>query len=444
MRKARVVIPRKDVESDRRLVNIKVTNQSENIMVDRKTLLRSITFSHCDVNSKMLEQMADDFDNLESLCFHHINFSLGESPEYKSFSTKKLESLKVVGCPMMLLEHFQGVHLNSFHFEDSVDAPTNKLPEFISNQTQLESLNITVTLPTFFWLFMVNQFKITGESNKLKKLSIVMHRNISTYNRISAADQDNFIHFLRLRASNLEEITISGFPPCEIFRFALTELKEMRKLSLNYSGCPASYKSYQRLEVSPNIRELSLTGSTADKRIAARVLGKFLDLESINIEFASEPIFKFITRKLRGIQSFSCSSLPTSNFHSKFKDLRELHLEEVVAVDSLVAFLKSNPSVVKVTIKKFVAYMKETEKLVSAVTHAESLKHMQLQGDTKALKLFYEAVKRIKWNCLEVLELIVNNNHENFTRPFIFYLPKDKESWQPDCPHFNDFDDLES
>lgn len=426
--------PNEAIESDRRLVNIKVTSHLENFAEDRRSSLKSITLSQCKLNAAMLKQIVDEFENLESLCLDQIEYWTGESLEIASLEHKKLKRLKVVRCHPILLEYFHAVPLTLFHFENPTIAPEGKLANFISSQTQLVSLNITIDIATSFWVFMTNTFKITGKSDTLKKLTIDIHSR-SDYDAMGKIDEDNFINFLKLRAQNLEEFFITSIPSNEIFEFVVTELKKLQKVAVRYTMCPMSVKLYQnRARVSPSLNELIFCRNVIDKELSVRMLGPFPNLKKITARLACRPMLVFISNELHKMESFTCETLPMGRCKYKFKALKELHVDEITHTRFLSGLLLCNPNIERVTIKKCAVYFDDNRKLVTALAQAKSIRSMKIQGDKQAMEMFFENIRITKWSeTLEVLELVVVDD-VSFKRPFIFYLPKHKSLWKPVSP----------
>lgn len=346
---------------------------------------------------------------------------------------RKLRHLKVLSSDLKVLKIFSASQIKSLEIS-KCDRVECLFKDFLSTQSQLEELKIV--LKEFRFLdFILNDFPIQQCPFKLKRLTI---RCSDVLSSIWLIDRD-FIDFLSLHVTTLQELELAIEVSPEVVSFIITYLRSLKKLSVNMLQLPHDNEFYKNLEPSSNIKELILEGKFLGQNTAERFLRCFKEIESLTLQIGSEEVFKSIEsicKKIRcmTITKFSIFFPLTLNFPC----LKEVHVGEMRSLSTLNIFITENPTIERFTIKEI--FLKDISKTtVEIITHAANIKSLQVRGVSKAMKKFLDIVKEVGWNKLESMELIVKNMNESFTRSFCFNLPKDTKLWQPECPYLDYF-----
>lgn len=429
-------------ESERRFVNIKLTSRldfAKEVISERKQFLKLLSLTQMVMNFTALKEIVKQCENLESLCLDRMHFPTKDSDNIQLIS-KKLKNLQVFGCKTLVLDHFEQIQLISFELKDTVDASAQKLSNFISHQKELKSLIIKTTPPSFFLFFMTNNFKIVGESLNLKRLIVAItcsnqfdlslleritesryfYRN--NYNKLSDNDEENFINFLKLRRS-LEETSIEGFPSENICRFMLTQLPNLRKVTIKNIYYTSSNTS--EISSSPSIKELNISERSISNKIVKKLIAATPQITSLGLDHLSQSDIANISINLKNLVNLSCMTLHFIGSNAKIKGLKSLNLVAVVEKKRFIDFVTENPSLEEISIKMFVnCELDDIKDMMETLIASPNLKKIKIQGYLKEIKFIHNLFKSFAdLGSMKVLELIVDNHpHENFVRKFIFYV----------------------
>lgn len=392
---------------------------------------------------KFIETCYSDFDfqpfmdilvavkKLETVVIKSSSFQ--SIDEVKVLPLRKLKHVKVSGCNLKVLKLFSASQITSLEIDTF--GKEDFLKDFLSEQLKLEELKVESN-GSEFTKFFQNDFPLNQKSYRLKRLSI----RCSNDRKVSRPIEANFINFLTIHACSLQELEIMGTMSEEIYKFIFTQLRSLKKLSVDVRQLPSSGEFYEFLRPAESIKELTLTEKCTEENTVGNVLGCFSAVEKLDLQFVNDKILKVLGSKFKKLQNLSINRFSFSYVPMKliFPCLKEIHVGEVRSISNWNLFIKNNPKIERLTIKEL--YLQDINKAaVKLITHAENIKHIKIQGGLKAMKEFFDIVKIIGWNKLESMELIVKNMNERFTRPFFFNMPSNKTLWNPECPYLDDF-----
>lgn len=346
---------------------------------------------------------------------------------------KDLKHVKVSNCDLKVLKLFSTSQIKSL--ETDTFGKEECLKDFLSTQSKLEELKIE-TQRSEFSNFFLNEFPLQQRPFELKRLTI----RCSSDRKVTRQVGEVFMNFLNVHGCSLEELELTGIMSTEIYEFIFTQLKSLKKLSVDVRNLPCGKEFYEHLRPSSNIKELILREKFINENVFESVLRCFSEVEFLEIHFVSDRILKLIGNKIKKLQSLTINKFSFSYAPLRliFPCLKEIHVGEVRSISNWNLFLKNNPSIERCTIKEL--YLQDISRAtVENITHAVNIKHIQIQGGLKAMKEFFDIVKEVGWNKLESMELIVKNMNERFTRPFYFNLPKNNTLWHPECSYLDDF-----
>lgn len=427
-------------QSNRKFVNIKFDSLYGREEDVRKvvelhwTTLKSVECCFSHFGAKHFVEILGCITNLETLSIKHSTFDARLNLEIVEL--KKLKHFKLSSCDWNVLDLINSSKVESFEVDGSAHGNLQSLKQFLTKQTELESISINAFLSIASTLFDI-ELESMIQPFKLKTFKILNHPNDS---RFTTQNEANFISFLRTHGKLLHELDLQCSLTPAMLKFVLTQFKSMKKLKLSGKNIPTNVEFYETLVPSANISELAFVEKFKDDESAKAFLGIFTRVESLSVQFVSRSVLKFIENNFHRLTNLTVKSLPyaSESLKVRFPNLKEVHVDGIKCIENWFCFLKENPTIERLSLKEI--YLQTiTNASVQSIVSNTNLKHIKLQGGLRAMKEFFDIIREIPPTKLETLELVVNNKSETGTRPFCFILPKDESLKDLKCPYFDSY-----
>lgn len=324
---------------------------------------------------KLLEKLPL-LEELEITELTFVKRSEEAPPDFQPAHLKLLKSLKAISSDSILFKQFTAPHIESLQIFHSKSESGDFMGLLQSDK--FDSLEIDKS---------VKFFKLSSSVPhlKLKKLSLhsVPRRNLPF--RLDEDEEADFIKFLQLQVSTLVHLELEGVYKKEVYQIVLSRIKHLKILKVSFEHLPEDEEFYAQLQPLTGLKELHCFLKHPSMASALGMCGKCPNIENLSSPHAEVLPFVAINNPLLTVLSVPYLS-PKSE--GKFKHLKVLKLQEVLNLERLTKFFANNPTVD--TLHTELRTEDKEDEYMEELMSIPTLKHLQLQGDFKAMRRFYD------------------------------------------------------
>lgn len=282
---------------------------------------------------------------------------------------------------------------------------------FIIKCSNLQELSA----PLSFTLEEIDQIQF-----RLKKLSIKTDGG--------SFDENLLSKFLSLHENSLEDIRIKQPIPVPICNQIFTQFKHCRKLELDGDNLPDEQAFYLCLEPLSSVRELTIKSGIHKHRVAVALLTLFpllevLRFESFKVQIWFSKFLKSIPRRDPNLLHLKIHEFSKStSVHMLFKNLKSIEVDSVQWKEPWLNFVLSHRNLEKIVVKSLTANLSNDD--IQQVMQLPCLKYIEVGGEVKELKAFYEVVRKdFKNLCSIKFELLPAR------KKLTIDIPSERQSW---------------
>lgn len=476
------------IRSTRKFVNVRFSSMEhrENDVLEVlkvfSATFKSICFHWCRLDAQRLSNMLGDIPHLETFVVR-LNSSFQYKHDFEAVELKNLKHVTLSMCNWDVVKVMKSSRVVTIEVKDYINGKLEHFKHFLSTQTKLETIEICAFL-TLVKLFEIDMSATCPSAFQLKKFSLLCKsRSIIEW----LESDKNFIKFFRLHGQRLQELELDCQLSRDMLKFIVTELKSLRKLTLNVSFLPSGSDFYSNLSASSNITELILRDEFRCNVTGRAFFGMFEHVEKLTLPCVSGSLLRYIQRNYYRLSSLTLANLPHRSINDPiiyidnevrpsgivsllrhidsvsmqwlnrsllklmdldhlripppkpepyslcFPRLKQLRIESITDIENFVWFIKENPTIERLSIMQ-IHFSIVTSLHIQAMLEHTRINHIQAKGDRRSMKWFFQAVKECNWNKLRTMELIVRNPCTNTALAFFFSMPNHRESTDNYCP----------
>lgn len=394
--------------------------------------IRSLTFNECEfVLGEHFCGLVKNLPLLEELevvksKFHQVLEA--RLDKLQPVALKKLKTLKFDKSSWALFQCLVGTQVKHLKIAPAI-LSFNERPYLINFLQACDGLeSIEVIPPAFTGIF---------ETDFRNKISFKL-RSFKCIQILPIDDQEaseNFSDFLTSHATTLEELQLNYLTPA-ILKTVLTKLKVLKKLRINSTSLPTDKEFYDQFVSVKSLRELTLHDELPDEEAVKGILKIFPNSEVLKAIHDARGLISnlvpFLALQNQSLKALHVETLKLSSIPI-FDALEFLHIENIEDADSVVKFVKSNPTVGTFSFCR-IKEGQSIEEFMKKLLEIESLKHLKFTGSFDCsrevfghLKVYYKKLKSMEINVV----------YDKGAKYLLFNLPEDPSRWDSRCEFFD-------
>ena len=276
-----------------------------------------------------------------------------------------------------------------------------------------------------------------------------MHSNGFSNGFEQSGSFGQFSAFLASKGASLEKLSLNH-ATMKILKTILTKLKVIKSLRTNSTSLSTDKEFYDRFLTITSLKALTLHDAIPSDDSAKGLLRLSPNLEVLKAFHDPRGfiprLLSFIAVQNPNLRALHVDTLQVvSNDYStvqfgfsvaNLKALAMLHIENFNHPESVLTFLKANPTVATLRLTNIDERLTIKEVFTSFL-EVVSLKHLIVTGSVSATKEIFNAIKE-NYKTLKSLELNVDDT--GCTHKMTFHLPQDSSEWDSRCSFFDTVD----
>lgn len=394
--------------------------------------IRSLTFNECEfVLGEHFCGLVKNLPLLEELevvrsKFHQVIEA--RLDKLQPVALKKLKTLKFDKSSWSLFQCLVGTQVKHLKIAPAI-LSFNERPYLINFLQACHDLESIEVVPPAFTRIFETDFR-NKMSFKLKSFKCIQ---VLPFDDQEASE--NFSDFLTSHAATLTELQLNYLTPA-LLKTILTKLKVLKKLRINSTSLPVDKEFYDQFIAVKSLRELTLHDEISDEEAVKGILRIATNLEVLKSIHDARGLISnlipFLSLHNQCLKALHVETLKLAST-SIFDAIESLHVESIDDIDSVVNFIKSNPTIETLSFGRIKAGQ-PIEDVVKKLLEIESLQHLKFTGSFECSKEIFAHLK-VYYKKLKSLEL--NVIYDKGSKYLLFNLPEDPCRWDSRCEFFD-------